>query len=144
MTRLDAIHIRDLMLWAHVGVLDHERRDGQWFSLDITLWQDLSLAAADDFVEMARSADGASGVLHVRAFRGVELGWRTVETMLYPLLDARADEVGFDSQALPDQDQLAAALGTTLWEPPTQPSPSTVSKCCSRSAITSPGWSSNG
>ena len=72
-----------------------------------------SLAAADDIVEMARSADGASGVLHVRAFRGVELGWRTVETMLYPLLDARADEVGFDSQALPDQEQLAAALGTT-------------------------------
>ena len=41
MTGLDAIHVRDLMLWAHVGVLEHERRDGQWFSLDITLWQDL-------------------------------------------------------------------------------------------------------
>ena len=48
MTGLDAIHVRDLMLWAHVGVLEHERRDGQWFSLDITLWQDLGSAAAHD------------------------------------------------------------------------------------------------
>ena len=48
MSDVDAIHIRDLMLWAHVGVLDHERRDGQWFSLDITLWQDLGTAAAHD------------------------------------------------------------------------------------------------
>ena len=48
MSGVDAIHIRDLMLWAHVGVLEHERRDGQWFSLDITLWQDLGPAAAHD------------------------------------------------------------------------------------------------
>ena len=48
MSGVDAIHIRDLMLWAHVGVLEHERRDGQWFSLDITLWQDLDTAAAHD------------------------------------------------------------------------------------------------
>ena len=48
MSGVDAIHIRDLMLWAHVGVLEHERRDGQWFSLDITLWQDLGAAAAHD------------------------------------------------------------------------------------------------
>ena len=48
MTSADAIHIRDLRLWAHVGVLDHERRDGQWFSLDISFWTDLRRAAADD------------------------------------------------------------------------------------------------
>ena len=44
----DAIHVRGLRLWAHVGVLDQERRDGQWFSLDISLWSDLSSAAASD------------------------------------------------------------------------------------------------
>ena len=32
---MDAIQIRDLELWAHVGVLEQERRDGQWFRLDI-------------------------------------------------------------------------------------------------------------
>ena len=60
MSHPDAIHIRDLMLWAHVGVLDHERRDGQWFSLDITLWQDLSAAAADD--DLAASLDYSQAI----------------------------------------------------------------------------------
>ena len=32
---MDTIQIRDLELWAHVGVLEQERRDGQWFRLDI-------------------------------------------------------------------------------------------------------------
>ena len=52
---MDAIHVRDLRLWAHVGVLDHERRDGQWFRLDLSLWLDLSQSAADD--DLAFSAD---------------------------------------------------------------------------------------
>ena len=52
---MDVIHIRDLRLWAHVGVLDHERRDGQWFHLDISLWLDLSQAAAAD--DLNSSAD---------------------------------------------------------------------------------------
>ena len=55
MTANDAIHVRGLRLWAHVGVLDQERRDGQWFSLDISLWSDLSSAAASD--DLASSLD---------------------------------------------------------------------------------------
>ena len=61
MSRLDAIHIRELMLWAHVGVLEHERRDGQWFSLDITLWQDLSEAGASD--DLATSLDYSRAII---------------------------------------------------------------------------------
>ena len=45
---LGAIHVNDVRLWAHVGVLDHERRDGQWFSLDFSLWLDLDKAALND------------------------------------------------------------------------------------------------
>ena len=45
---MDALHVRDLRLWAHVGVLDSERRDGQWFALDLSFQIDLSSAAADD------------------------------------------------------------------------------------------------
>ena len=52
---MDAIHIRDLRLWAHVGVLDQERRDGQWFNVEISLHLDLSQAAADD--DLSASAD---------------------------------------------------------------------------------------
>ncbi len=51
----EAIHIRELRLWAHVGVLEQERRDGQWFSLDISFWLDLSRAAAAD--DLASSLD---------------------------------------------------------------------------------------
>ncbi|MDH4405293.1 MAG: dihydroneopterin aldolase [Cyanobium sp. D14.bin.5] len=44
----DAIQVRGLRLWAHVGVLDFERRDGQWFELDLELGVDLSAAGCSD------------------------------------------------------------------------------------------------
>lgn len=72
---------------------------------------DDSLATQPDFQELAQTSRGASSVLHVRWFRGVELGWRNVETLLYSLIDAHADELGFGSDALPDQETMAKALG---------------------------------
>ncbi|MBL8734486.1 MAG: hypothetical protein JNN13_19070 [Planctomycetes bacterium] len=69
------------------------------------------LATQPDFQQLAQASRGASSVLHVRWFRGVELGWRNVETLLYSLVDAHADEIGFGSDALPDQETLAKALG---------------------------------
>lgn len=47
----DVIRIDDLRLWAHVGVLEHERRDGQWFRLDLALHLDVSTAATSDSLE---------------------------------------------------------------------------------------------
>jgi 7,8-dihydroneopterin aldolase/epimerase/oxygenase len=44
----DAIQVRCLRLWAHVGVLDFERREGQWFELDLELGVDLSAAGGSD------------------------------------------------------------------------------------------------
>ena len=44
----DAIQVRGLRLWAHVGVLDFERREGQWFELDLELDVDLSAAGRSD------------------------------------------------------------------------------------------------
>ena len=38
---LSAIHIKDINLWAHVGVLESERMHGQTFLLDISFWLDL-------------------------------------------------------------------------------------------------------
>tara|TARA_Y100001968_G_scaffold39876_1_gene30361 strand:+ start:183 stop:572 length:390 start_codon:yes stop_codon:yes gene_type:complete len=35
------IHIKDINLWAHVGVLESERTNGQSFVLDISFWLDL-------------------------------------------------------------------------------------------------------
>jgi dihydroneopterin aldolase len=44
----DRIVVRDLRLWAHVGVLESERQLGQWFELDLELGVDLNAAAAGD------------------------------------------------------------------------------------------------
>ena len=44
----DRIELRGLTVRGNHGVFDHERRDGQDFVVDLTLWLDLSVAAASD------------------------------------------------------------------------------------------------
>ncbi|MGE0218682.1 dihydroneopterin aldolase [Mycolicibacterium sp.] len=44
----DRIELRGLTVRGNHGVFDHERRDGQDFVVDITVWLDLSAAAASD------------------------------------------------------------------------------------------------
>ncbi|MCZ8378244.1 dihydroneopterin aldolase [Mycobacterium sp. CPCC 205372] len=44
----DRIELRGLTIRGNHGVYDHERRDGQDFVVDITVWMDLAAAAASD------------------------------------------------------------------------------------------------
>ncbi len=44
----DRIELRGLTVRGNHGVFDHERRDGQDFVVDITLWIDLAVAADSD------------------------------------------------------------------------------------------------
>ncbi|BDY27450.1 dihydroneopterin aldolase [Mycolicibacterium mageritense] len=44
----DRIELRGLKVRGNHGVFDHERRDGQDFVVDITVWLDLAAAAASD------------------------------------------------------------------------------------------------
>lgn len=44
----DRIELRGLAVRGNHGVYDHERRDGQDFVIDITVWLDLAAAAASD------------------------------------------------------------------------------------------------
>lgn len=44
----DQILVRGLRLWAHVGVLAHERQQGQWFEVDLTLTVNLNDAGRSD------------------------------------------------------------------------------------------------
>jgi 7,8-dihydroneopterin aldolase/epimerase/oxygenase len=44
----DRIELRGLTVRGHHGVFEHERRDGQDFVVDITVWIDLDRAAASD------------------------------------------------------------------------------------------------
>lgn len=49
-TPSDRILVRQLRLWAHVGVLDVERERGQWFELDLDLALDLATSGCSDQV----------------------------------------------------------------------------------------------
>lgn len=44
----DRITLTGLSVFGHHGVFDHEKRDGQTFLVDITLWLDLTEAVATD------------------------------------------------------------------------------------------------
>ncbi|MFC7451360.1 dihydroneopterin aldolase [Rhodococcus daqingensis] len=44
----DRIELRGLRVRGNHGVFEHEKRDGQDFLVDITVWMDLSIAAASD------------------------------------------------------------------------------------------------
>lgn len=44
----DRIVVRGLRLWAHVGVLEFERQQGQWFELDLELAVNLAAAGLSD------------------------------------------------------------------------------------------------
>ena len=44
----DRIELRGLKVRGNHGVFDHEKRDGQDFFIDITVWMDLAPAAASD------------------------------------------------------------------------------------------------
>ncbi|MDL9938600.1 dihydroneopterin aldolase [Gordonia sp. ABSL1-1] len=51
----DRIELRGLRVRGNHGVFEHERVDGQDFIIDVTLWMDLSVAAASD--DLADTAD---------------------------------------------------------------------------------------
>ena len=72
----DAIHITDLKVWAHVGVFDHERRHGQWFSLDVTLRLDLTGAARED--DLSATADYSQAVQGIQGLAST-LQCQTIE-----------------------------------------------------------------
>ena len=44
----DRIQLRGLAVRGNHGVFEHERRDGQDFLVDVTVWLDLAAAAASD------------------------------------------------------------------------------------------------
>ena len=61
---LSAIHIKDINLWAHVGVLESERINGQHFVLDISFWLDLDESSKLD--QLDKSIDYSEAIRAVQ------------------------------------------------------------------------------
>jgi dihydroneopterin aldolase len=63
----DRIELRGLKVRGHHGVFDHERRDGQDFLVDVTVWMDLAPAAASDdladTLHYGELAEGAAAIV---------------------------------------------------------------------------------
>ncbi len=80
----DVIQVKDVNLWAHVGVLDQERKLGQEFLLDFSVWLDIDLASKND--DLAYTVDYSQAILEIQklAFR---LNCRTLEYFSKEILD---------------------------------------------------------
>ena len=59
-----AIHIKDINLWAHVGVLESERINGQNFVLDISFW--LNLDESSKLDQLDKSIDYSEAIKAVQ------------------------------------------------------------------------------
>ncbi|WP_280269447.1 dihydroneopterin aldolase [Nocardia wallacei] len=80
----DRIELRGLRAYGHHGCFDFERRDGQEFVVDITLWLDFTAAAASD--ELGDTVD--YGALAGRAVAIVEGEPRNlIETVVSEIAD---------------------------------------------------------
>jgi len=73
---LSAIHIKDINLWAHVGVLESERIHGQSFVLDISFWLDLDESSKLD--QLDKSIDYSVAIKAVQAL-SYEIKCLTIE-----------------------------------------------------------------
>ena len=81
----DRIELRGLRVFGHHGVFDFERRDGQEFLVDVTLWTDFTAAAAsDDIADTIHYGELAEQVVAIVAGEPRDL----IETVVTQIADA--------------------------------------------------------
>ncbi|MEV0711846.1 dihydroneopterin aldolase [Nocardia aurea] len=85
----DRIELRGLRVFGHHGVFEHEKRDGQEFIVDLTVWVDFAAAAASD--DLAATVD--YGALADRAVRIVS---GTPRDLIETVVSEIADDVMTD------------------------------------------------
>lgn len=91
---MDTIEITGITGWGYHGVFEHERRDGQEFSVDVTLGLDVSAASASD--DLAATVDYGEVAQRIHA---VLVGEPTllIETLAERMADACRSVPGFTS-----------------------------------------------
>ncbi len=81
---LDVIHVNDVNLWAHVGVLEEERMNGQDYLLNFDVWLDFSEVIKSDNVSATIDYSIAIKGLQQLAFNSQSL---TIESFSQEVLD---------------------------------------------------------
>ena len=89
--KLGVIHVRDINLWAHVGVLPKERQLGQKFLLDFSLWLDLEHAANND--DLSLTADYSLAINGLQKM-SLEINCMTLEAFSERILELLEDLYG--------------------------------------------------
>ncbi|QLY31414.1 dihydroneopterin aldolase [Nocardia huaxiensis] len=80
----DRIELRGLKIYGHHGVFDFEKRDGQEFVVDVTLWTDFSAAAkSDDISDTIHYGELADDVVRIVSGQPRNL----IETVVSELAD---------------------------------------------------------
>ncbi|WP_153807297.1 dihydroneopterin aldolase [Nocardia sp. SYP-A9097] len=81
----DRIELRGLRVFGHHGVFDYEKRDGQDFVVDLTVWTDFAAAAkSDDIADTIHYGELADLAVRIVAGEPRDL----VETVVSELADA--------------------------------------------------------
>jgi len=91
----DALHISGLRAYGHTGLLAEERRLGQWFEVELTLWLDLAPAAASDAIadtfDYAKASTSVQHLIQNQSFQLIETLAAAIAQLL--LSDRRLQQV---------------------------------------------------
>ncbi len=79
-----SLKVNDINLWAHVGVLDEERINGQSFLLDLTILLDLKDASNNDTLD--NSVDYSVAVEKIQQL-ALNINCRTIEYFSERIID---------------------------------------------------------
>ncbi len=120
---LNAINISGINLWAHVGVLEDERRFGQAFNLDLVLWVDIRKAVIDD--ELSPTSDYALAVKRIQEL-AFEINCKTIERFSECILDTLENVYG----------QIPIEISLTKCSPPIEGFEGSVSIKRNRNIVT--------
>tara|TARA_Y100001968_G_C19450442_1_gene768177 strand:- start:6051 stop:6428 length:378 start_codon:yes stop_codon:yes gene_type:complete len=88
---LGAIHVYDVNLWAHVGVLEQERLHGQEFLAQFSFWLDLDKAGMQD--DLSFSIDYNLAIKKVQKL-SFEINCLTIEKYSETILDVLEEFCG--------------------------------------------------
>ena len=78
------LHVNDIRIWAHVGVLEEERIMGQWFNIDFSIWLDLDKASSED--DIVYSIDYGEAIVGLKKLSG-QFKCLTIEKLSEGILD---------------------------------------------------------